>query len=262
MIEKGTESSFSKITCLVLAHLVTDLYPAFLAPLLPLLIDQFKISLTSASLLVTVLVLSTSLTQPLFGFLFDRLGGRRIMIFGPAMGGLSISLIGIVPHYSFLIVLLAVGGLGIASFHPEAAALAARLGGQRRTWGMSLFMLGGNLGQSLGPFLILTVVMGLGFRWSFLTSLPALGMAWILYRSVPFYERTPRAYAPSNIPVEPGLDRRILKFGILLSVVVLRVTTVLSLTAFLPMVQRHRGFSLMAAGGSNTIFIACGAIGG
>ena len=262
MIEKGTESSFKIMTCLVLGHFVTDLYPAFLAPLLPLLVDKFQISLTSASLLATVLVLSTSLTQPLFGFLFDRLGGRRIMVFGPAIGGLSMSFIGLVPHYSFLIVLLTVGGLGIASFHPEAAALAARLSGQRRTWGMSMFMLGGNLGHSLGSFLILMVVTGLGLEWSFLTSFLALGMAWILYRSIPFYERAPNVRSPSSIPIESGLDRRILKFAILLSVVVLRVTTILSLTTFLPMVQRLRGFSLMAAGSSNTVFIACGALGG
>ena len=106
MSEKGTEPSFGKIACLVMGHFVTDLYPAFLAPLLPLLIDKFQISLTSASLLAMVLALSTSLTQPFFGFLFDKIDGRRIMIFGPAVGGLSMSLIGLAPHYSFLIVLL------------------------------------------------------------------------------------------------------------------------------------------------------------
>jgi FSR family fosmidomycin resistance protein-like MFS transporter len=62
--------------------------------------------------------------------------------------------------------------------------------------------------------------------------------------------------------IESSLNRRVLGFSVLLSLVVLRVTTILSLVTFLPMVQKLRGFSLMAAGGSITVFMACGAFGG
>ena len=245
-----------------MGHFVTDLYPAFLPPLLPLLVDKFQISLTSASLLATVLSFSASLTQPLFGFLFDKLGGRRMIVFGPVVAGISMSLIGLAPHYSFLILLLILGGLGTASYHPEAAALTASLSGRRRTWGMSIFMLGGNLGYSLGPFLILLVVMGCGLRWSFLASLPALGMAWLLHRSVLLPEKVPTRSSVLSAAIDFPVNRRFLKFGVLLSVVVLRVTTILSLITFLPMIQKLRGFSLIVAGSSNTVFMACGAFGG
>mgnify|MGYP001060488277 CR=1 FL=1 len=256
------EQSFSKALYVALGHFVTDLYPAFLPPLLPLLIDKFQISFTSASLLATVLSLSASWTQPLFGFLFDRLGGRKMIVFGPVVAGLSLSFIGLVPHYSVLILLLILGGLGISSYHPEAAALTASLSGERRTWGISIFMLGGNLGYSLGPFLILMVVMGLGLEWSFFASLPALVMAWLLHRYVLLPKEAPRINSLSNIKIGSSLNRRVLGFGVLFLVVVLRVTTVLSLVTFLPMIQKLRGFSLIAAGGSITAFMACGAFGG
>ena len=71
-----TEDSSGKAVYLALGHFVTDIYPAFLPPLLPLLIDKFQLSFTSVSLLATVQSLSTSLTQPFFGFLFDKIGGR------------------------------------------------------------------------------------------------------------------------------------------------------------------------------------------
>jgi FSR family fosmidomycin resistance protein-like MFS transporter len=48
----------------------------------------------------------------------------------------------------------------------------------------------------------------------------------------------------------------------LLTLVVLRVMAAASLTAFLPTIQRLRGFSLIAAGSSFTVFMACGALGG
>ncbi len=262
MNETDTEQFSVKAAYLAVGHFVTDLYPAFLPPLLPLLIDKFQISLTSASLLATILTVSASLTQPLFGFLFDRLGGRRMILFGPVLAALSLSAIGLAPRYSALIVLLILGGLGVASFHPEAAALTASLSGRRRTWGMSIFMLGGNFGISLGPFLILIVVTKLGLEWSLLASLPALGMAWLLHRSILIPEETPKVHRARGAPIESALNRRIFRFGILLAVVVLRVTTVLSLTTFLPMVQTLRGFSLMAAGSSNTVFMACAALGG
>ena len=107
--QEKIEQAFAKTSHLTLGHFVTDLYPAFLPPLLPLLIDKFQISLTSASLLATVLSFSASLTQPLFGFLFDKLGGRKMIVFSPLVAGLSMSLIGVAPHYSILIVLLILG---------------------------------------------------------------------------------------------------------------------------------------------------------
>jgi len=261
MSKKIADASSVKAAYLALGHFVTDLYPAFLPPLLPLLIDRFQISFTSASLLAAVLTFSASLTQPLFGFLFDKYGGRKMIILGPVVGGLSLSFIGLAPHYSFLIILLILGGLGVSSYHPEGAALTTSLSGQRRTWGMSIFMLGGNLGYSLGPFLILMVVTELGLRWSFFASLPAIGMAWLL-RRYPLPEKVPKIHSASSAHTESSLNRRVLRFSVLFSVVLLRVTTVLSLITFLPMIQKLRGFSLIAAGSSNTVFMVCGAFGG
>jgi FSR family fosmidomycin resistance protein-like MFS transporter len=262
MNERKARRSFITAMYLALGHFVIDLYAAFLPPLLPLLIDRFQISFTSASLLATILTLFASLTQPVFGFLFDKLGGWKMITWGPVVAGLGLSSLGLAPHYSVLILLLILGGLGLASFHPEAAALTTSLSGQRRTMGISIFMLGGNLGYSLGPFLILIVVINLGLEWSLLASLPALGTAWVLHRYALLGEKAPKIHSLSNIKIESSLNRRVLGFSVLLSLVVLRVTTILSLVTFLPVVQKLRGFSLIAAGGSMTVFIACGAFGG
>lgn len=262
MNERKAEASSTVAIYLAVGHFVIDLYAAFLPPLLPLLIDKFQISFVSASLLATVLSLSSAMTQPVFGVLFDKLGGWKMIIWGPVVAGLSLSLLGLAPHYSVLILLLILGGLGLASFHPEGAALTTLLSGQRRTWWMSVFMLGGNLGYSLGPFLILPIVIHLGLEWSLLATLPALGVAWVLHRYARLGEKLTETPSPADIKIEPSLNRRVLGFSVLFSLVVLRVTTILSLVTFLPMVQKLRGFSLIAAGGSMTVFMACGAFGG
>jgi FSR family fosmidomycin resistance protein-like MFS transporter len=158
--------------------------------------------------------------------------------------------------------LLILGGLGVASYHPEAAAMTASLTGQRKTLGMSVFMLGGNAGYGLGPFLILLIVTGLGLEWSFLASIPALGLAWLMYRKAPLPSPSLPQKPVPHTAVEPSRQTRLVKFGTLLALVVLRVTAALSLTTFLPMIQNLRGFSLVAAGSSFTVFMICGALGG
>ena len=262
MAEKSGEAYSKKALYLSLGHFATDLYPGFLPALLPLLIEKFQFSFTRASLLAMFMGFSTSLTQPVFGYLSDKLGGRWLIVFGPAVGGLCLSLVGLANSYVFLVFLLILGGLGVAAYHPEAAALSASLSGRQRTLGMSLFMLGGNLGVGLGPFLILGITLSLGLDWSFLSSPPALVMAWILYKYAPLSpESPPMASAPRLTP-EASPKGRPYHLIFLLTLVVLRVMTAASLTAFLPTIQRLRGFSLIAAGSSFTVFMACGALGG
>lgn len=151
MNETKGEQLSNKAAYLALGHFVIDLYPAFLPPLLPLLIGKFHLSLTSASVLALVLSFSTSLTQPLFGYLSDKRGGRHMMMLGTIAGGISMSLIGLASSYSLIVLLLITGGLGIAAYHPEAAALTVSLGGRRKTLGMSLCW-GGTWDSAWGPF--------------------------------------------------------------------------------------------------------------
>ncbi len=259
---RDSNASFPKAALLALGHFINDLYPAFLPPLLPLLVEKFQLTFTRAGILATVLSFSSSMTQPLFGYLADRLGGRTLILLGPLVCGVCLSFIGAIRDYPLLIFLLILGGMGGAAFHPEAAAMAASLGGGKKTLGMSIFMLGGNAGYGLGPFLILLVVSHLGMGWSFFSCLPALGLVWLLYRYAPAEEILMAPIPGAPAPVERPVNRRLPRFGLLLGVVVLRVTAVLTLTTFLPMIQKLRGFSLLAAGGSFTVFMVFGALGG
>src|SRR2546425_4522361 len=62
------------------AHFLNDFYVAFLAPLLPLVVAKFNLSLALAGLLATVLTTSPAMTQPLFGIMADRLKRRGFLV--------------------------------------------------------------------------------------------------------------------------------------------------------------------------------------
>src|SRR3989442_7510233 len=61
------------------AHFLNDFYVAFLAPLLPLVVAKFNLSLALAGLLATVLTTSAAMTQPVFCIMGDRLKRRGLM---------------------------------------------------------------------------------------------------------------------------------------------------------------------------------------
>jgi FSR family fosmidomycin resistance protein-like MFS transporter len=224
--------------------------------------EKFQFSFTRASFLGMVLAFSSSLTQPIFGYLSDRLGGRIFMVLGPVFAGLSFSLLGLAWDFWAIIILIMIGGLGTAAYHPEAAGLTVLLTGRQRTLGMAVFTLGGNSGYGLSPFIILSIVTILGMEWSILAALPALGMAWLLYKKAPIPEKSATSSSYIIKPAEASINQKTVRFLVLMGVVILRITTVISLVTFLPTIQKLRGFSLLIAGSSFTVFMVCGALGG
>ena len=139
------------VALIVVSHTTIDAYTAFLPPLLPRIMDNLGLSITLAATLSTVLSISTALPQPAFGYLADRFGRRAFLAAGPIVGGVFISLLGMAPSYFVLLLLLTVGGLGSAAFHPPGASLVARAGDGRGSGvRMSVFSFGGRRASPWG----------------------------------------------------------------------------------------------------------------
>ncbi|MFO8061157.1 MAG: hypothetical protein R6U70_10955, partial [Bacillota bacterium] len=85
-IPTGSEEQLQAgpMAVLVGTHALNDSYTSFLSNLLPLLMDKFGLSYALAGLLQSVLNISTSLAQPVFGFLTDRSKRVPFIILGPA----------------------------------------------------------------------------------------------------------------------------------------------------------------------------------
>ncbi|MCK5635019.1 MAG: hypothetical protein KAI06_08025, partial [Anaerolineales bacterium] len=86
-------------------HAVHDTYTAFLAPLLPVLIEKFSLLKTEAGLL-SLFMQSPSILQPVIGHLADSISTRYIVILAPAITGTMMSLLGIAPSYAILAIFL------------------------------------------------------------------------------------------------------------------------------------------------------------
>src|SRR5439155_13718275 len=99
--------------------------------------------------------------------------------FGPLTAALFLSCIGLAPCYAALVALLMLGGIGVAAFHPQAAAIASGLS-ERRALAMSIFVTGGTLGFSLGPLFAVSIVGWFGLERTWIAAVPGLLMAGLL----------------------------------------------------------------------------------
>jgi FSR family fosmidomycin resistance protein-like MFS transporter len=187
------------------AHGATDLYQAFLHPLLPRLMDKLGLSVSLAATAAVALSLAGSLLQPPMGYLADRYGREWFVIGGPLVSAIFLSSMGLADSFSWLLVLLVLGGIGSSIFHPPAASLAVRLeAGKGSGFRYSVFSFGGTVGYTLGPLIAVGIVTFRGLEGLWIAMIPGLLISLWLLRSLPRSERPPS-------PRKPPSARRLVK---------------------------------------------------
>ena len=241
------------------SHFVHDVFTAFLAPLLPLLIEKLGLSLFLAGSLAVVLNLP-SLLNPFLGSWADRGHFRRyLVILGPGFSGVLMCLIGLAPSYTSLVVLLMTAGLSVASLHVAAPVLVSEVAGDRLGRGMAFFMVAGELARTVGPLIAVQLVSSYGLEgtWRGIpVALAATVMLWWRFRDVP--EPMP-AKRPSSLFAVWSEMRGVLVpvMGILIA----RAFMIGALVTFLPTYLYGQGDSLWMATISLSILELAGAVG-
>lgn len=137
---------------LSLGHTASDFYSNFATVQLDNLKHYLDLSeIVAASLPVPMIVLG-SLAQPLFGIVGDVWGRRRLQAaLGIGSSALFVGLMGMATSGLQVLVLLALGGIGVGWFHPNAAALMRRTVPARHGFAVSMFLGGGVIGLLLSP---------------------------------------------------------------------------------------------------------------
>lgn len=259
-MRRSTASPWQGVAALALNHGANDMYMAFLPALLPLIAARLDLSYSSAGLLVSVVTLTSQLSQPLFGFLGDRVGRRTLAIAAPVATALSMSWLGLLNSYELLLVVLILGGVGTAAFHPQGAALTSALARRNTGVAMAVFTAGGNLGYGAGSVLITVLVSQLGLGRTWITMPIGLAAAAVLIAAVPRSVESRRE--ASSHPAGPTPGHWLVPLIILYLVVMLRGATVTTFTTFVPILIERRGLTLVLGGWALFGFSLAGAVGG
>lgn len=239
------------------AHLMVDGYGNIYAPMLPLLIPRLGLSLAAAGTLTMLFQMAASVAQVGFGNLADHWRPRALIIVGPIISVTVLSLIGLATSREMLAAILVAGGLGAAAFHPPAAALAHRLGGDRRGLAMSVYITGGTLGFSFGPLCFAPFAQRFGLEWTPLLALPGLAVVAFFIRRVPeipLHPSSRRGFAALRPYAKPLV--------LLYACVVLRTLASLTFATFVPVMLTRRGMSVGQAGASVAAYLFGSGVGG
>lgn len=166
-------------------HMLTDISQGAIPALLPFMIVQDHLTYAAASALVLAATISSSIIQPVFGYMSDRVSLPWLMPLGPALAGLGVALAAWAPTYALTFAAIVLSGIGVAAFHPEGSRFANYVSGSRRASGMSLFSVGGNVGFALGPVVMTPLVLAFGLHGGAFVLIPTVGMAAVLLHELP-----------------------------------------------------------------------------
>lgn len=248
---------------LALAHALVDAFAGVIQPLWPDL--QRGLALDDAGLQAAFVLwsLATSVSQLGFGYLGDRGRVRGGLWIGTALGVVAMSGLGLARGFPALASLLVVGGLGIAAFHPEAATLAGASAPADRSRAMSLFAVGGFLGQAIGPVLsgVVSTRFGLAALAWFappglvLTALLAVALSRDGAATARRHGSAGRAGAPSPTSLPALLRGKGRGVGLMMAVGVLRVLPALGVPLALAYVLKVRGGSNAGIGLAQSVFL-------
>lgn len=161
------------IPLLSLGHACVDVYQGAVAALVPCFVAERAYTYAAASGVVLAASLLSSVVQPLFGVLSDRWAMPWLLPLSALTGGAGVALSGVMGSYALTLAVVAVSGIGVAAYHPEAAR-AAREAARGSHTAMGWFSLGGNVGFALAPLLVAAVVATGGLGASPLLMVPAV----------------------------------------------------------------------------------------
>lgn len=243
------------------AHFLIDMYSIALGVLQPLLLAQYGLSLTQAGVLGGVLVFSSSMMQPVYGYLSDRFHTYLFTALAPALTAIFISSLGLASGYWTLLAMVWLGGAGIASFHPQATANATRGINANRGRALAAFISAGTLGLAMGPAYFSWMTGTLGLSRTYWAALPGVAMTGLL---LAFLKLSPPPESQMKLSFDLTPLRAVRRpLTILFLLVVIRSIVQITFSQFLPLyLQLQRGYSLANASYITSFYLLAGAIGG
>jgi MFS transporter, FSR family, fosmidomycin resistance protein len=261
-VEAAQKDEFqtAEVVTVAAAHGAHDTYFSFLPTILPLLIEKFALSTTQAGLLTAVSQLP-NLLQPLVGLLADRKNLKMLVILAPAISGSLITLMGVAPSYGTIMLLLLLAGFSTAGFHAVAPGMVGGRSGRKVGRGMGFFMVGGELGFSIGPLLAVAVVGYLTLRG--LPWLMTLGLlaSFILYHRLRNISTVRQGDSKSSIPVRLALSEMWGLLAPIAGIVFITAFLTANVVNFLPTFMAREGATFSLAGASLFVVEISGTVG-
>ncbi|TRD03602.1 MFS transporter [Mesorhizobium sp. WSM4303] len=155
-------TAFTVILAVSFCHGINDIMQSLLPAIYPLLKENYGLDFWQIGLLTFTFQVTASLLQPIIGMITDKRPMPYSLPYGMASSLIGLIVLAYAGHYALLLVGASLIGIGSAIFHPESSRIARFASGGRFGLAQSLFQVGGNFGQSMGPLLAAFIVVPFG----------------------------------------------------------------------------------------------------
>jgi FSR family fosmidomycin resistance protein-like MFS transporter len=258
--------AFAVLGAISFCHLLNDMMQALLPAIYPILKGGFDLSFGQIGLLTLTYQIIASLLQPLIGLYTDRWPQPYSLPFGMAATLVGLVTLALAPSYPTLLVGAALLGVGSSIFHPESSRIARLASGGAHGLAQSVFQVGGNFGQALGPLLAAFFILPRGrdsLAWFALAALAGMALLTALGRWHQTHANN-RAGARASSAARVGLTRGQVAraLAVLIALIFSKYFYLASLTSYyiFYLIQRF-GLSTQAAQVDLFIFLAAAAAG-
>lgn len=250
---------------LSLGHLAADINQGALPVILPRLFTDYGLSYTLTGTIMMVFSFSSSIIQPIFGFLSDKKSTLWILPIGVLLASFCMALLGYVPSFALILFFALMSGIGVAAYHPQGSKAANFASGTARASAMSIFSVGGNLGYGLGAAIMAVFLAASGIKGTAYLAIPGLLAAILLWANLAKIPSRPR---PQDHREKVGDSIRSsrntlwLPLSLLILIIILRSFIQAGLVTFIPLyLVTYLGESESYSNTLISIFLLAGAFG-
>ncbi|GHC65935.1 MFS transporter [Limoniibacter endophyticus] len=196
-------TTYSVIFAVSFCHMLNDIMQSLIAAIYPMLKTDYNLDFWQIGLLTLAFQITASLLQPVVGIVTDKRPMAYSLPVGMGATFLGLLLLANAHSYGVLVVGASMVGIGSAIFHPESSRVARMASGGRYGFAQSVFQVGGNFGQAIGPLLAAFIVVPNGqgsVAWfSVMAFLGMLILTWIArwYKRTSIAARAKKKVAPA-----------------------------------------------------------------
>lgn len=151
-------TAFQVLIALSAVHCMNDALQSVVSASYPVLKNDMHLSFRQIGLITLTYQMAASIFQPLVGLFFDRKPWAWSLPAGMLFTLTGLVLLACSTTLAWTLCSVFMVGMGSSTFHPEASRLTSFSSGGKRGLAQSIFQVGGNLGNSLGPLLVAAIV--------------------------------------------------------------------------------------------------------
>ena len=264
--QKPAETVFGVIVAISFCHALNDMMQSLLPAIYPALKTDLRLSFGQIGLVTLAYQITASILQPLVGLYADRRPTPMALPVGTLFSLAGLAVLSVAHAYWLVLAGASLLGVGSSVFHPESSRVARMAAGGRHGLAQSLFQVGGNFGQALGPLAAALVVVRWGqsslaaFALLALLSGAVLWNVAIWYRHHGLVRLKAARHAAAAVRLPRGQTAR--SIAILLALIFSKYVYLASITSYFTFYLIHRfGLSVQQAQIHLFVFLTAVAVG-